>query len=491
MAVRLSVSYLPKYVIHIGQLLRVWKEARFKHFRVNSFAVFRSRFFVMPHAATAALLAVTIVGMPLVSAAVPQMPGRPSSPASTRTFGSSAQIVGAPDRQLYAEWVDASQRTALVLAPRLNNNGERVASVFGTIPHGRYEGVMDVTKTENGWKGLFYPLSTSWAPIPVALSLEGSTTLTVELPSNRLQLLRGHDINIDRLANVSIIGHRGGSVGIKELMNSAAALERARLLGCSGVEIDVMVPFERDSSGRHPRIDSLRVHHPPEVRSELTGFDSQELRDVARYPTLEAALETIRRAGIPFVYLDPKVRWLIKRDKADAKSALATMLAAALVDLRLAPGRHISIGAETTGPGEAGDILAELLAEDNATGRSDVSWAAEITKGTDTDRVARVARGGESTTPPAFLSFNLLRIKGGGGGILGWFLRNLSPRSEALFSSLPQTPIVWTAYGQGQFAGALRALKRMSVNAMDSSGAVMTPFPHKFAHFLATAPDID
>jgi len=305
-----------------------------------------------------------------------------------------------------------------------------------------------------------------------------ATDLTLDVQGQPSILLkRVGSINQAQLARVAIIGHRGLSLGQPTLMNSIRAINHAWVFGASGVEVDVTVPFVVTNGRRIPTVGDLRMHHPPVFRSEVTGFDSTALNALETAPTLREALNAVVVQELPLTYLDVKLRWLVSAHHDEARAVLAHV---ALEGHRAAEAfsrLSILVGAET-------DAAAEALAAGGIPAGPNVGWAQEWTRGTDARRFALRASGDVAATPPRALSFNLLRIRQAPGGWLGLLLPDLSAEWERRFAALPQPFIFWTVETEPQLRASLDAQARMS--SRSRRAAVITPFPHRAAFYLAT-----
>jgi hypothetical protein len=398
-------------------------------------------------------------------------PRRLSSTFASGTYDPSWEAV-------CGEWVGANFR--LVLLPRAADS--QGPSLYGAIPDGPLEGALDLRGTLAGdavMKGTLVRARESLPMTPVTL-VRTASGLRLDVDRERsIELRRSRNVNRDLLARVPIIAHRGLSLNVDSLMNSSRAIDHARRFGASGVELDVTVPYEQERSGpRIPRPRELRISHPPVLRSELTGFDSDPVEKLKRALTPRDALNAVSRRDLPLVYLDLKLRWLIPDHDADLQTAIDEIERAALDAVRHDARLHVFIGAET---GRA----AEILDSHSLTSREPrLGWAAELTKGTDIDAFLTHARSPAGA--PSALSLNLLRIRDGGGGMLGWFLRDADASFEARVRQVPQPLILWTAASSKQFEGALLAIRRMSGPGQLRSAAIITPFPHRLAWFLAT-----
>ena len=370
--------------------------------------------------------------------------------------------------------------TELVLVPRASSRpSEAHIGIFGAVPRGPAEGVLWLIsqKAQGEWQGV-YVRAAGLAQRRTVLRHVGNLDVVrwEREDGQQLEFRRAGPINLPLLRSIRIIGHRGLSLGREELMNSVLAIRHSWLFGCSGVELDVTVPY---AENRQPLPDGLRIHHGPEWKSEIFGDDGVRASDVRGAPDLKTALEATHDAGIPLVYFDPKLRWLMRREKPAARAALEQLVATAGAHAS-ATGLRIIVGTETSGRGEAADMIAHM--RDQQSWPSDIAWAMEITRGTDVN--GAYARLSESTAArrPDVASFNLLRIRGGGGGVLRVFVSSISHAMEAAFARTPQPHVYWTAHDE-QFDAALAVIRRMG---QFPNAAIITPYPHRLAFHLAT-----
>ena len=370
----------------------------------------------------------------------------------------------------YARW--KSEAGELVLVPRPDHASTGKFGLFGALPAGPFEGTLWLTEFNGAaWSGTFLS-ATRFDRVPATLTARAGGALDARIGSAALSFEQAGAASTTMLSTVAVFGHRGASLGQAERDNTLLAIRDSWLFGCSGVELDVTVPHNRD--GR-PRVDLMRVRHPPEWRAEITGFDSIPESETAGLPDLPSALTAAAAAGNRTVYVDPKLKWLVGKFPDAARSALGEIARHAS-----AAPMDVMIGAETSGPGEAADILAALRGPDLA-----ANWrgALEITRGTDLAAAqSRLER--RQPAGPDVVSWNLLRVNGGGGGALRWFVRDVSPAAEAALARAAGAHIVWTATSDRQFDGALAALARMRPGLRDT--AVMTSIPHRLAFYLAT-----
>ena len=390
-------------------------------------------------------------------------------------------------------WTQGDGNLKLMLAPRTATvgGGDR-SHVFGTVPEGQHEGVFELSRRDNVdalgrllLYGRHVAAQSRLAERPtivVALN-PGEIELQIEgTPPQRLS--RVADVN-KALLDVAIIGHRGLSLGQPALMNSHMAFERAFQFGCSGVEFDVVVPFESTSSGRLPRASSLRVMHPPEIWSEISNFDSVSTNDAKGAPTVDQVLDKVGQAGLTIVYIDPKLRWLFPANTAASTDALSRLWAIGQSFVDRYPNSTVMIAAEKIGPGETADILKSLVAADEPDAR--VTWTPEFTRGSDEPRYRAYASGAGGGNAPGVLSWSLLRLKGAGQGALGWLLTDLTEADEEFYRGLAQPFVFWTAVSDAQFDAAMAAARRLD-GVAPRNIAIITPYPHRLAYFLATVP---
>ena len=401
--------------------------------------------------------------------------GSQPTPPSAFTLPSTFNLPAAADplAAFAGAWTDG--RVRLVLVPRPCGRSEQC--VFGAIPDGPFEGALQLTPGAPARAELSGVLVRAVAaltrePVSAMLAPEG---LHIAIGGRQLRLRRSRHIDAEALVDVSIVAHRGLSLEHSSLDNTAEGIQLARTFGASAIEIDVVVPHEDADGSRRPLTSELRVHHPPVVRAELTGFDSSPLRDVRDALTPRAALALASAHHLPLVYLDAKLRWLQQNEPA-MRQVLRDLQAIAREAAQRDPALHVLIGAET-------NRASELLAEDRWPASQRVGWAQELTRGTDVESALRRAVAAPDRRSAA-LAVNLLAVRGGGGGVLGWFLRDLD-QFEGRISALEQPLIFWTAASQDQFEGALRARMRMR-GKRGQRVAIMTPWAHRLAYFLAS-----
>lgn len=389
------------------------------------------------------------------------------------TFNTDAP--GASAAPYVGAWTDG--RTRLALVPR-RCVSKAVSCLYGTIPDGAREGALLFELADRSpATGVLVRATEALDRTEVTLHLRDPATLQVLSNGGSVTLRRAGGVDIDALAAVPIIAHRAMSLGVWSLANSARAIEYAWLFGASGVEIDIVVPYTVERRARRPLPLELRVHHPPVARAELTGFDSSPLAELHAALRPATALSLAARHHVPLVYIDPKLRW-IQRNDAAMRQALGELVRLAQDATDRDRALHVVIGAETN---RAADLLA---ARTWPASSPRVGWAQEFTRGTAVDRALNHARAAPEHRSAA-LSLNLLAVRGGRTGLLGWFVPNLD-RHEPALSRLEQPLIFWTADSDAQFEGALEAARRLGAGDPRRPFALMTPRPHRLAYYLAT-----
>lgn len=400
---------------------------------------------------------------------------------TTRAFGASesqpssvfpntfALIAGTDGEAFHGRWRSLGHE--LILIARADRAGR--IGLFGAIPDGRHEGALWLSRLAgNQWSGTHLS-AISRRRVPALAARSTAGRLTLDIAGSSIVFDRAGPVNADMIRSVSIYGHRAGGLGQQAYANTLAAIADSWLLGSSGVEIDVTVPF---TSGRQPLPGDLRVHHPSEWRSEILRFDSTEASRLARAPRLSAALHAATASSLAGVYVDAKLKWLVR----DRRDAAAAAIANILRESAATPELSVVIGAETSGPGEAADMLAD--ARRSHPFPAHVRWALEITRGTDVS--ASLARVVGPAGPDA-LSWNLLALSGGGGGALRWFVRTVPDDVERALVARGLPYVLWTA-ASDQFDAAVSVLSRLRRNGAEA--AIMTPYPHRLAFYLATRP---
>ena len=412
-----------------------------------------------------AAAAVACSGSPGAIAIVPTPAASPA-----RVFKSSFDRVDTAAR-LTGHWRAPAGELALVAR---RSPDESSTGLFGALPSGTHEGAIWLTQVDQeAWQGEYLSVGTGRrAAVRAALR---DTALVLELGSETISFSRIGPTRTDLLAAIAILAHRGGSFGQANRDNTLAAINDSWLIGSSGVELDVTVPH---SATRQPLPSSMVVHHPSEWRAEITGFDSSPVAAVAGLPDVAASLRASAAAGARIVYLDPKLRWMLPRWRAAAEETLALMAGHA----NATPGVTVVIGAETSAAGQAADMLSAL--RQSRVWAPNLRWAIEITRGTDLG--AAVSRVRDSTAAPHAVSWNLLRVSDGGGGVLRWFVKSIPSSIESELAATQAAHIVWTAASGDQYEAALRFLARIRPDFVDV--AIMTPHPHRLAFFLATRP---
>jgi hypothetical protein len=415
-----------------------------------------------------ALIAAAVVACSGSPGAIAIVPSPAAAPA--RVFRSTFGRVETAAR-LTGHWRAPAGELALVA--RRSPDGSSTG-LFGALPSGPHEGAIWLTQADQeAWHGEY--LSAGTGRRAAVRAVMRDTRLVLELGSETISFSRIGPARTDLLAAIAILGHRGGSFGRANRDNTLAAINDSWMIGSSGVELDVTVPH---SATREPLPSSMVVHHPSEWRAEVTGFDSSPAAAVAGLPDVAASLRAAAGAGVPIVYLDPKLRWLLPRWRAAAEEALTLMTGHAAGT----PDVTVVIGAETSAAGQAADMLSGLRR--SQAWPPNLRWAIELTRGTDLD--AAVSRVRDSTAAPHAVSWNLLRVSDGGGGILRWFVKSIPSSIESELAATQAAHIVWTATSGDQYEAAVRLLARIRPDFVDA--AIMTPHPHRLAFFLATRP---
>ena len=356
--------------------------------------------------------------------------------------------------------------------------------------HHRSESVFTFDRNDRSrWAGIRTSARTQ-SSTAVDLAVQAAATrLTIQWAGEpSIELTYAGPANDTLLQAVNVIGHRGASLDKRDRMNTLAAIGDAATFGADGVELDVTVPYVTTNGQKTPDVQAMRVHHPPEIRSELTGNDSDPLASIASLPTPADALRALRGARLRFLYLDMKLRWLHKTHRATIHESLRTIAQTVVSELSPAAGIDVMIGAEVSDAGGTADALQRLSA-DAGWPAVRLSWGLEITKGTSVSRALTYALSTPTNRahPPVYLSFNLLRLAGGRGGLLGVWLRDLTPRDEEVFAKTRQAVIIWTVRSRGQLEGAIAAGMRLGAFTNGRNLGLITPQPHRLLYWLAAS----
>jgi hypothetical protein len=380
---------------------------------------------------------------------------------------------------LIGHWT--SQSADLIVVPRRAPEADG-SGLFVVIPSGSYEGVLWLPDqhTET-WRGSYIDARRLEQSAASVRHDPSSDTLQWQRFDGTLSFRRIGPVNLTLLQEISIIGHRGLSLGRKDLMNTLRGIQLSWLFACSGVELDVAVPHD---SERTPLPDELRIYHPEEWRSEIFGDDAVSLDTVKAALTPQRALSAARQAGIGFVYFDPKLRWLMARSQRRAVAVASLNRLLKIAGSTADPiTQTIAIGTETSDPGEAADMISQLRARDGWPAH--ILWALELTRGTNLQSAEARFRSLDVARRPELLSVNLLRVRSGGGGLLRLFVSTIPDSMERSFMALEQPVIYWTAHDADQFAAAVDHIVTMKRGTSRAAG-IITPFPHRLAFYLGT-----
>ena len=415
------------------------------------------------------------------------------------------------DKEIFAKWKSYIGRwtsrdepgeevISVALTPRLPRPGKDLphGTLVGFIPGGEYEGVLffeDPPNDTNGDKGVFikgdlYKADKNLTRLEAKLlSTPAGQKPRNELGKKRLILQikekgiqKGYSLewvnNIDdtALSSVCIIGHRG--LGFAGLDNTLKALRHAWIFGASGIEFDITVPYTSNGEqSRLPLTNRLVVYHPPFV-NQTRHID----RIPQRFLPAEHVFEELEEYGVPFIYVDPKVKWL---STDSLEEALKNIIRFANRTLVRTSSLMITIAAPD-------DNTAKFLSRIEAFPSSpyfapvQLSWTLEWTEvKKPADILARAKKS------PSTLSFNLTGI---GGSIkwpvIEWLFRDIREKDEKEINKNSQSRIFWTANDNDHFRGSVDAAKhakRMGRPGEPGEIGIMTDYPHRLAYWLATS----
>lgn len=244
-----------------------------------------------------------------------------------------------------------------------------------------------------------------------------------------------------------IIGHRGGGrnserLGISE--NSLPMIRYATRLGCTGVEIDVVLTKDRRPIVFHDTQFSPRTVRGAYYLGPVRNFTEEQIRASARLvngeviPSLDEALETIvSETSLRLVWLDVK-------DPAAVDVVIAAQIAAAARAAALGrevrfllglPTREVYEAYRRHPQREAVETLCEL-SPDDATAIDAAVWAPRWTAGIQLDAVARMHAEGRlawvwTLDDPGFIRLFLQ------DGDFDGVLTNYPPLLAAIFYKRP------------------------------------------------------
>lgn len=410
-------------------------------------------------------------------------------------------------KKYVGRWVshDDSGKEVIVVAfvPRLPRPGKDAPHgiLMGFIPKGKYEGVLLFQRSTGHTDGN----ATGVIEGKLLKADRNLTRLKAQLmtpglhphdqaPDTRWLMLRIHednrqkefllqwasDIDESVLSDISIIAHRG--LGFGGLDNRREALRHTWYFGASGIEFDITVPFRytNTSNGRAHRLplaSGLLVYHPPLIN---------QTRDVDRIPagflSVKQVFDDLDNYGVPFIYVDPKVRWLPEDIRRGVLEDIITFAHEAL-------DRNDNLTITIAAPDEN---TAEFLSDAKQLQlcpyfiANRLSWTLEWTEVTEARNFLR--RG---TNAPFALSFNLVGIRRGfKWPLIKWVFRNIPENEEKEIANKKQPLIFWTANSDDHFTGSVEAARQP--NRMGGLGesreiAIMTDYPHRLAYWLATS----
>ena len=392
----------------------------------------------------------------------------------------------------------------VAFAPRLPRPGKDApqGTLSGFIPKGEYEGTLffqtppertnqdeSVLITGSLFKadGSLTRLEANLLVLPVRQT-RGSESdirrLILQFKQKTIQkeypLEWVSDIDDSALSTVCIIAHRG--LGFAELDNQPEALRHAWYFGASGIEFDITVPYmyaymNNGEPSRLPLTNRLVVYHPPFVMQTAhidripQGF----------YPA-EHVFEELERYSVPFIYVDPKVKWL---PADDLKKALSRIISLANQHLNGGSSLTITIAAPD-------DDTAKFLSSEEAFQSSpyfatgQLSWTLEWTEVKGTKEILAHAQ-----KAPSVFSFNLMGVVGSlKWPIVEWLFKDIPEQDEVEMTKKSQPLIFWTGNANKHFRGSLDAAKhpkRMGRSGEPGEIGIMTDYPHRLAYWLATA----
>jgi len=368
--------------------------------------------------------------------------------------------------------------------------------LYGAIPSGPLEGALRLEfdpGDDSRVSGQLFRADKSISEAPIELRFDSNGQLLLRLGSSthrRLSWVR--EIDPGLLNRVRIIGHRGGDLGLATLCNSKRAIETAWDRGCSGVEIDFLIPHRRVDGKRIPQPQDIYAYHVDGLVEGLTGEDGC---DIAQIELLQpgpirasAALDAWAATELTSLYIDPKLKWLLKTDLKSAGKVVDSIIdKAAHVSEPLDSGRRILIAAERTCKDETGDLLARSLAGSEAWSTG-VRWMPEFSNMTNPNRFAEYFFDAAGAAPPSAISLNLLAVHAGLDSPPSWFVKDMNPADEGRYRETGLPVIVWNANSESEFRRALRILDRfVQRDGTDASCGILTDYPHRLAYFLAVS----
>lgn len=416
-------------------------------------------------------------------------------------------VIFAEWKEYIGRWAGSDESRAEIIAvafvARLPRPGKDAphGTLMGFIPQGTYEGVLvfqgqTAHSDENrggGIAGYLLRADTNLTrldakltkPVPQTPSQEPRTRRLIlqireENGEKEFVLEWAGDIDDRALSGVCIIAHRG--LGFAGLGNRPEALRYAWYFGASGIEFDITVPYAYTpmSNGNPfpvPLTDRLTVYHPPMI---------DQTADIERIPRrflpAKDVFEELEQYGVPFIYVDPKVKWL---SPGDLKDVLRSIISLAHERLERTSSMVITIAAPD-------DNTAKFLGGEEALRSSphfatgQLSWTLEWTETGGPKEILT-----HTQEAPSVLSFNLIKVGGSRKWpAVKWAFPGIPETDEKDMKERSQILIFWTANNYHHFRGSLDAAKgpkRMGRPGKPGEIGIMTDYPHRLAYWLATA----
>lgn len=414
------------------------------------------------------------------------------------------------DKEIFAAWgsyvgqwisrdKSGEEIISIVLIPRLPRPGKDKShgTLAGFIPKGEFEGALFFQglsdKGRRNITGHLYTADRNLTRLEARLLLHhrqkpgtrgGKKRLILQIKRKRkrkeylLEWVRGvHDT---ALSKICIIGHRG--LGFSGLDNTPKGLRYAWYFGASGIEFDVMVPYRysymtNGEPSRIPMTNRLMVYHPPVFNQT---FDVDLIPEV--FSPAKNVFKELKNYWVPFVYVDPKLKWLSTDNVRQTLGKISRLASTAL-------NRNSSLNVTIAAPiDRAARFLSrrEGFQSSPDLEKAQLSWTLEWTE---VDKAKHIlARAKKS---PSTLSFNLTQIDGSlKWSLVEWLFRDVSTQDEKDISRRSQILIFWTANDDDHFRGSLCAAtdpKRMGRPGEPGEIGIMTDYPHRLAYWLATS----
>ena len=412
------------------------------------------------------------------------------------------------NKAIFAQWEDYIGRwaahgdsgeevIAVAFVPRLPRPGKDVpyGTLVGFIPKGKYEGVLLFQRpTGNGdgntggvIEGHLLRADRNLTRLEAKLMTPGRgpdkrrLILHIQEEYGRKEFLLewAGDIDDTALSGVCIIAHRG--LGFAGLDNRPEALRNAWYFGASGIEFDITVPYTYATMSKgipsaFALTDRLTVYHPPLV-NQTANID----RIPQQFFRAKHVFEELEQYGVPFIYVDPKVKWL---SPASVKDVLRTIISLANERLERTSSMVITIAAPD---GNTAKFLGgeEALRSSPHFTTGHLSWTFEWTESKEPKGILT-----NTQQAPSVLSFNLIKVGGSSKWpAVKWAFQDIPQTDEKEMNEKSQILIFWTANNNNQFRGSLDAAKhpkRMGRPGKPGEIGIMTDYPHRLAYWLAT-----